>query len=342
MNRKKLINIGACRNRKDRSRTGGVVVLFEAWLQFCREQNLNTVTIDTNKANYNNRLAAYFSILCRFICNFGGHSVVMLHGTANDYLLLAPVLIFISKLCGKKVVLRKFAGNFEEIYNASNGIKKRVYNYVLRKSDVQFWETKSLVIFGKEKGRESLWFPNVREKNDAKRPKDKPFMRRFVFLSRVEKMKGLDILMECFASLPDGYHVDIYGPVKDYETSELSGKNFTYKRPVELSEVAETLAQYDVLVLPTLWRTEGYPGIIIEGYGVGIPSIASRIGAIPEIVENGKEGFLTEPGNVDDLRRTILSINEENYKELASNARAAFNTFDAKLTNDKVLNIVMS
>ncbi len=339
---KKIINIGACRNKKDRSRTGGVVVLFEAWIQYCKEQKLNAVTIDTNKANYANLIVAYFSILWQFLRSLKGTYVVMLHGTAKDYLLLAPVVLFISKLCGKKVVLRKFAGNFEEIYNSSNAFSKSIYNYVLRKSDVQFWETKSLVKFGADKGRKSIWFPNVRSKTGITRDVNRPFTKRFVFLSRAEKVKGLDILMECFKSLPDDYQVDIYGPVKDYELSELSGKNYTYKCSVDAPKVANTLAQYDVLILPTLWKGEGYPGIIIESYSVGLPVIASIIGAIPEIVEDGKTGFLVEPGSVDDLKRAVLSFTEGNYKDFAANAARAFDEFDAQVTNDKVIKIVMS
>ncbi len=338
----KVVNIGACRNKKDPSRTGGVVVLFEAWLQYCQEENLNTVTIDTNKANYANLIIAYCSILWQFVKVVRGNTVVMLHGTAKDYLLIAPVIVFISKLCGKKVVLRKFAGNFEEIYNASNSLSKSIYNYVLRNSDVQFWETKSLVDFGAKKGKQSLWFPNVRNKVSVKREIGKPFTKRFVFLSRVEKVKGVDVLIECFKSLPEDYHLDIYGPVKDYQLSELNGKNYSYKCAVEASKVAETLAQYDVLILPTLWKGEGYPGIIIESYSVGLPVIASRIGAIHEIIDNAETGFLIEPNSVEDLRRAIHCINEENYTKIAANAVRAFDEFDAQITNKKILNIVMS
>lgn len=339
---KKLINIGACRNRKDRSKIGGVVVLFEAWVQYCKEQKVDVVTIDSNKANYANVFVAYFSILWQFMKHVGKCDVVMLHGTAKDYLYIAPIVIFISKLCRKKVALRKFAGNFAEIYNAGNGMKKCMYDYVLKNSSVQFWETKSLVAFGKERGSNSLWFPNVRDRQETKRPIDRPYSCRFVFLSRIERQKGIDVLRECFSSLPEEYHVDIYGPVKDYEFSDLNGKNYSYKCSVEPSKIPEILSKYDVLVLPTLWRAEGYPGVIIEGYGVGIPSIASKIGAIPEIVDDGKTGLLIAPGNEEELKRAILSINEKNYKEMVNNALMAFGEFDAQIVNNRILKTVMS
>lgn len=333
--------MGPCRNKKDLSRTGGVIVLFEAWIQYCDEQKINATTIDTNKANYANLLIAYIFIIYQFIKKVRRHTIVMLHGTANDYLYIVPVVVFISKLYHCKVVLRKFAGNFEEIYNQSNVLKKKIYNYILRNSDIQFWETKSLVRFGEKAGTKSLWFPNTRTDSTIKRPTDKPYQRRFVFISRVDKNKGIDNLIKCFESLPNDYTVDIYGPIKGYETSQLNGNNFRYVKPLKPADVCKELSHYDVVVLPTLWKAEGYPGIIIEGYSVGLPTIASNIGAIPEIVEDKKTGFLIRPGNIEDFRKAILSIDENNYKTLSSNARKAFNMFDERTINNKILNYVM-
>lgn len=221
-------------------------------------------------------------------------------------------------------------------------MKEPCYNYILKQTDIQYWETKALVDFGKTYGSNSLWFPNTRQRQCIKRPTNKPFSRRFVFLSRVEKLKGIDVLKDCFSSLPKEYHIDIYGPINDYNTSDLTGQNYSYKQPIEPAKVPEILSQYDVLVLPTLWKTEGYPGIIIEGYGIGIPSIASKIGAIPEIIENGKTGLLIEPGNAEALKQAVLSINTTNYTEMAKNALAAFENFDTEEVNDRILKTVLS
>lgn len=267
----------------------------------------------------------------------------MLHGTAKDYLFIAPIVVFISKLWHKKIVLRKFAGNFEQIYNASNKVKLCIYNYIFANSDVQFWETKSLVAFGKERCSRSLWFPNVRKRLNIKRNVGRPFsQQKFVFLSRVGKQKGIDVLKECFSMLPNSYHLDIYGPINGYGVLDLNGANYSYKSVVEPSRVPEILSQYDVLVLPTLWKAEGYPGVIIEGYNVGIPAIASGIGAIPEIIEDGKTGLLVEPGSAEDLKRAILSIAENNYTEMSKNALAFFDNFDAEIVNKRILDQIMA
>jgi glycosyltransferase involved in cell wall biosynthesis len=59
------------------------------------------------------------------------------------------------------------------------------------------------------------------------------------------------------------------------------------------------LAAMDVFVLPS--RAEAMPLVIPEAWAAGLPVVASRVGGIPELVENGKTGLLVEPGDVDGL-----------------------------------------
>ena len=54
------------------------------------------------------------------------------------------------------------------------------------------------------------------------------------------------------------------------------------------------------LVIPSNWF-EGCPLVISEAMSHGLPVIASRIGGLPEVVEDGVTGLLFEPGDVDDL-----------------------------------------
>lgn len=53
---------------------------------------------------------------------------------------------------------------------------------------------------------------------------------------------------------------------------------------------------------------EGYPGIIIEAYSVGVPAIATNVGGIPEILEEGETGFIIEPMQVSALEKTIKTL----------------------------------
>jgi glycosyltransferase involved in cell wall biosynthesis len=59
------------------------------------------------------------------------------------------------------------------------------------------------------------------------------------------------------------------------------------------------LAAMDVFVLPS--RAEAMPLVIPEAWAAGRPVVASRVGGIPELIEDGKTGLLIEPGDVDGL-----------------------------------------
>ena len=64
------------------------------------------------------------------------------------------------------------------------------------------------------------------------------------------------------------------------------------------------LKAFDVFILPSL--KEGFPWIILETMAAEVPIIATRVGALPEIIENNKHGVLIEPKNSQILAEKIL------------------------------------
>ena len=65
------------------------------------------------------------------------------------------------------------------------------------------------------------------------------------------------------------------------------------------SEKERVLAASDGIVLPSY--AEGLPMVLLEGMAYGLPVVATRVGSVPEVVDDGVEGFLIEPGDVDSL-----------------------------------------
>ena len=64
----------------------------------------------------------------------------------------------------------------------------------------------------------------------------------------------------------------------------------------------------DVVVFPTVWGTEGFGLVAAEAMACGTPVVASRIGAIPEVVVHGSTGHLVEPGDPPALARAITTL----------------------------------
>lgn len=338
----KLLIIGPLNYKKRNDHTGGIVVLFDNFLSFIKDNNIQHITVDTNKKNYSNILSAYLCILSKITYSIFKCTSVSLHGTAKDFLYIAPYVVALSKLLKKKISLRKFAGNFDIIYNKSNILSEYIYRYCLHKADILFFETRYLVQFGLKFNNMTYWLPNVRNKYSGIINIDnKKYKKNFVFISHIKKEKGVNEVLEVFSKLDNSFHIDFYGQLIDFSQDDFKHSNINYKGILASSEVTNILTNYDVLVLPSYHPGEGYPGIIIEALSVGMPVIASNFGGIPEIITNNKNGFLIAPKNSNELLKAVLSINDENYKKLAENALNDFALFDANKVYNNTLTLII-
>lgn len=95
------------------------------------------------------------------------------------------------------------------------------------------------------------------------------------------------------------------GPLRkelEDETERLDIKNDVifagYRR-----DITELLSVFDIFALPSI--IEGLPMVILEAMASKKPVVASSVGAIPNVIKNGENGLLCEPGNVDQLKHTI-------------------------------------
>ena len=72
------------------------------------------------------------------------------------------------------------------------------------------------------------------------------------------------------------------------------------------ADVAPLIATFDVAVLPSLF--EGMGRVLLEAMAMGKPVVASRVGGIPDLVEQGVNGYLVRPGQKEELKEAILRI----------------------------------
>ena len=77
------------------------------------------------------------------------------------------------------------------------------------------------------------------------------------------------------------------------------------------NEMPRWLAAADVVVLPS--RSEGWPTVVVEALAVGRPVVASRVGAVPEMVRNGENGFVVEPAEPESLAAALAAALEKNW-----------------------------
>jgi glycosyltransferase involved in cell wall biosynthesis len=86
-------------------------------------------------------------------------------------------------------------------------------------------------------------------------------------------------------------------------------------------QVAEYLAAGDIFVLPSL--SEGFGIVFLEAMSAGLPIISTRVGGIPEVVIEGKNGFLAEPANSEQLAEKLIYLagNPRLMEEISINNR---------------------
>jgi glycosyltransferase involved in cell wall biosynthesis len=91
------------------------------------------------------------------------------------------------------------------------------------------------------------------------------------------------------------------------------------------AEVLAEMGRAQAVLLPSLWY-ENFPRTLVEAYAAGAPVIASRLGALAELVEEGRTGLLFEPGDAADLAAKLAwaTAHPEAMAEMGARARARY------------------
>ena len=162
-------------------------------------------------------------------------------------------------------------------------------------------------------------FPNCRKRpNYDIHEKKNTNQIRCVFFSIIQPEKGVDIILDVAKELTN-VEFCFYGPVKkEYEAEFISKvkslNNVSYKGVFTGSDVEKynELSVYDVLLLPTRWKNEGVPGILVEAKIAGLAEIVSSQNYNAEIVTDGEDGVVLRDNSIDSLRKAILTLSEDN------------------------------
>lgn len=133
------------------------------------------------------------------------------------------------------------------------------------------------------------------------------------------KVKGLDILLNAITLRPEMDCILLIagdGPLRSEMESmahrlEIQDKvRFLGLR----SDVNVLMQQADILVLPSRW--EGLPMVVLESMAAACPVVASTVGGVPEIIEDGVTGWLVPPENPAALAEVLLSVLNNPHKRL--------------------------
>jgi len=144
-----------------------------------------------------------------------------------------------------------------------------------------------------------------------------------LYVGRLVEEKGVRVLLNAIGLLPLKLTIIGDGPLRTLVTDAAKvNPNIHYLGFQDKVNIARHLKRCKALIFPSIWY-EGFPLAILEAFSTGTIVIASDLGAMAEIIQNGINGLLFEVGNEQALVDKIIEINTqpELAKRLAANAR---------------------
>lgn len=181
---------------------------------------------------------------------------------------------------------------------------------------------------------------------------DKTDLRREIFqtkgadetcilsIAELHERKGLRFLIEAFANLHaknPKIKLGIVGEGPERSNLEAQIKELKMEDHIKLNgrkkEIPQILKAADIFVLPS--RREAFGLVILEAMISKLPVIASRTGGIPEIIESGKNGFLTEPEDSASLEKFMKNL-ITSLEKRATIGAAGFKTVTEKFSATKM------
>lgn len=268
-----------------------------------------------------------------------GNIFALLHKRALLYLLIA-------RISSKPIAYRGFAGGLAKQYELLNPIKKFLIRKLLSNFKLVTFQTKadfeyfSNVICAKSCNL--IWFPNTRERSSVNLPPREKALK-ICFVGRICREKGVHLITQIASDLSDNVSVDLFGPLSiEYvdtlgQENEYFGPKLRYRGTLDPETVTNMIKDYDVLLLPTTWKTEGHPGVILEALSVGVPVIATRWNGIPELIDESC-GILIEPDSKKDLIAAINAIHKDSkmWQNLRVGAMSRSREFEANIWHDRL------
>jgi colanic acid/amylovoran biosynthesis glycosyltransferase len=253
-------------------------------INFCKKNNISTVIYNTSSVIpfYHflfklKGLKIYIMINdANFIFYYRGIRSIVLYRTLERYVTRHSDLVITNSHYLTNLVAEQYGVNTGKIKTLYKGVDMQLFNYVQRREIID--------------GRINI-----------------------LFVKTEFKRGGLFDLMKALKGFKKDVALNIAGPHDERERYIINYANkIGFDKPlnfygrVDRDKLPAIYAANDILCVPS--RSEALGVVFLEAMSTGMAVIGTNVGGIPEVLDNGKAGWMAKAGDLNDLRKTIWEV----------------------------------
>jgi len=241
------------------------------------------------------------------------------HMASNGSVPRKLLLLHVAKLARIPVVLHLHGSTFAVFHASLPRAARAVVGWSMRRADAvialgSFWRDYLIGSVGLDPARVHV-MANAVPPAPERQPRDSRTRCELLFLGRLGQRKGTPDLLHALAGLraigQNAWHLTCAGD------GDLAGSQrmaaalgledaVTFTGWVDEAAARALLAHADALVLPS--HNEGLPMAILEASAHGLPVVTTPVGAIPDVITDGRNGLLVPPGDIPALQAALKRI----------------------------------
>ncbi|HYM94478.1 MAG TPA: glycosyltransferase family 4 protein, partial [Chitinophagaceae bacterium] len=241
--------------------------------------------------------------------------IIHIQGSSYGSFYRKFIIFIIGKFFFKKIIIYHIhGGGFRKFYENSNAFSKRLIKIFLEKADVIICVSRSWMDYFKlnYKTKNLVVLPNIIDYPEKPGNTENSSLITYLFLGLICEAKGIFDLVNVVAKNKDKYRNRIklliggngkrealIKLIKDHQIEDI----VEYLGWVSKEDKITVLNRADVYILPSY--IEGSPVSILEAMSYGMAVISTNTGGIPEVVKNKENGLLIEPGNLQQIEKSL-------------------------------------
>lgn len=280
--------------------------------------------ISTWKSKTANRSATFGQALLTLLQELflGQVDLVHIHISERGSVFRKFIVILISLSFKKPIILHTHGAQFKCFHDRLPKLARQVVNWVFQQCTYvialsESWKKFYIKNCHLDPDRVILMYnPVMLPSTIPNRSSSYPL--KFLFLGKINQRKGINDLLNAFASLPIDHQkkvqIILAGTGEEEAAKQLTQKlgienNVEFPGWIDEKQRNDLLSQAQAFLLPSY--QEGLPMALLEAMSWGLPCITTPVGGIPEVITDKETGLLVEPGNVQQLARAMETLIED-------------------------------